>query len=533
MSTENETVIATPTQVVKPTGGKKLTIASKTPVPWKPYQRVLFRIAFVFFLIMSLPFTAAWYKTLFTIDWFNLHYRDLYDLTLYSPSIYRFSNPAYNLLGYIDWVEALAIGIAGGLVWSAIDNKNKSYDRLYYWLRVIVRYRAAIGIIGFGFTKFLPVQLPYPSLGILNTNFGDITAQKIYWLQVGIVPWYEIFAGVVEVAAGALLFFRRTTLLGSVLLFGALADITFVNFSYNGGVHVYASFFVLTSSFLIIYDVPKIYSLLVLEKYTIPQNFYPDLSAKWIKYIRIGVKTGFIYVFLILFFYLQFINWKYDPYKQPSTSGVKTLRGNYNVTEFKINNHEIPYNPQDSVRWSAVTFEKWSTLTYKVNKPVWLDLSNGGGAPMRDINRTFELSGVGGGQRVFYYDADTVNHTLYLQDKNKRALGSGGVRGKNAVLKHKKEVNQNWIPKEALANIRDENTAINKIAQSTRRTRGIAAEKKDPFKRDHMILTYSTTDGSHVILKGINEKKDSIYVVLDRINKPYALTPSKLQAGSY
>ena len=49
-----------------------------------------------------------------------------------------------------------------------------------------------------------------------------------------------------------------------------------------------------------------------------------------------------------------------------------------------------------------------------------------------------------------------------------------------------------------------------------------------------MVLRYQTTDGSRVVLTGINEKKDSIYVVLDRIVRPYALTESStLKAGRY
>jgi hypothetical protein len=505
---------------------------------WKPYQKILFRIAFVFFVLMSIPMMGEWYKNLIGINWFHLHYRDLYDIARFQPSLVRFQTPAYNLMGYADWLAVLAIGIVGGLIWTAADRgKTKNYEILYYWLRVIVRYRAGIGIIGFGFTKLFPVQLPYPSLGILNANFGDLTAQKIYWLSIGIVPWYQVFAGVVEVLAGALLFFRKTTLLGAILLFGALGDITFVNFSYDGGVHVYASYFVLFAAFLISYDVPKLYNLLILERYTLPTNFYPVISQKWLKYTRIILKVVTIWIFLVVLFYIQYVNFKYDPYKQPATTGIKELRGNYNVSIFKINNQEIPYSPLDSVRWSEATFENWSTLTFKVNRPVPLDLSNGGGSPMRDINRTFELTGVAGGQRVFYYEADTVNHMLYLQDKyvasNRGNRGKGKGDKASARAKKGKGDKKDWIPKEARANIRDENTAIDKIALSNRRTLGIAEELKDKRKRNHMILSYTTTDGSHVILKGINERKDSIYVVLDKVNRPYALKDSKLQAGKY
>ncbi|GAB3327127.1 hypothetical protein GCM10027299_27260 [Larkinella ripae] len=39
--------------------------------------------------------------------------------------------------------------------------------------------------------------------------------------------------------------------------------------------------------------------------------------------------------------------------------------------------------------------------------------------------------------------------------------------------------------------------------------------------------------GSRGILSGIDERKDSIRVVLDRVNRTYALSKSTLQAGTY
>ncbi len=187
--------------------------------------------------------------------------------------------------------------------------------------------------------------MPYPSTGLLNTDFGDLTAQKIYWLSIGIVPWYQIFAGVVEVTAGTLLFFRRTTLIGSVLLFGALGDIVYVNFAYDGGVHVYSSYFVLLSGFLIIHYIPQLYRLLILEQTTLPVYYYPSLSKSWQRVTRVSLKTVTIVVFLPVFFYLQLVNFWYDPYKQPSTKGVTALRGYYAVTEFRLNKQVIPYSP--------------------------------------------------------------------------------------------------------------------------------------------------------------------------------------------
>lgn len=535
--------------------GKENHTATPTPngaTTWSTWQKIAFRISFVFFVAMTLPNNLDWYKELFTFDWLHLHYRDLYDVARFGSGLNFFGNKIFGstLNGYAVWVITLLFAIVVGLIWTAIvhfrQTERSEYNWLYYWLRVIVRYRAGIGIIGFGFTKLTPTQLPYPSWGILNTNFGDLTLQKIYWLSIGIVPWYEVFTGVVEVAAGAFLFFRVTTFWGAVLLFGALADIVYVNFAYDGGVHVYSSYFVLFSAFLLVDYIPKIYRLLIQEKFTIPFTYYPVFTKSWQRIVRISLKTGTIILFLPVFLYLSIINLLYDPYKQPALKGVKELRGNYHVTEFKVNNQVIPYSPLDTLRWQQATFEKWTTLTFKVNKPVELDLSNGGGAPMRDINRTFELTGVAGGQRVFYYEADTVNKVLYLQDKNRgnrqegreflgnrTDLGGDGRTNARAKKKGEKAKEDNWIPKEALANIGPEDPKIEPIARSGRRTKGIKAEER-PGKRKRMILKYTVLNGGNrILLSGINENKDSIHVTLDRYTKKYALSRSTLEAGKY
>jgi hypothetical protein len=557
---------------------------------WTKGQRIAFRIAFIFFILICIPNSAEWYDTVIHIDWTRLNYRDLYDIARFGSGINIFGDKLFGstLLGYANWIITLLIAIGGGLLWTLIVRRRHTerpeYNTLYYWLRAIVRYRAGIGIIGFGFTKLLPVQMPYPGYGLLNTDFGDFTAQKIFWLSVGIVPWYQVFAGVVEVAAGTLLFFRRTTALGAILLVGALGDIVYVNFAYDGGVHVYSSYFVLLAAFLLVDTVPKVYDLLIRERPATPTLYYPQLRP-WLQYTRLGLKGLTLFLFLGVLFWLQYVNFRYDPYKQPAVAGLKTLRGTYKVSEFRLNNHLIAYDPADTLAWQEVEFERWSSLSFTVNKPHALDLSNGGGDPQRDVNRNFEITGVAGGRRVYHYYADTIDKVLYLEDKFKempdrrnRAAGVGGdgtretnpqagssgrqvaiannpqgagenpptdadqpARGNrrgrrsaldNATEKTPKKPWDSWIPKAAQAHIGPEVAQIDPRAASTRRDREYAQAKFE--KRNRMILRYDTIDnGNRVILSGINENKDSVYIVLDRIARNYTLTESSLQAGKY
>ena len=517
--------------------------------PWTGAEKIAFRVSFIFFIIISLPNNPEWYAEVVRFNWFRLNYRDLYDIARFDSGL-NFSRTflGSTLIGYASWVWTLVFAIVGAIVWTVIARVRKTerteYNTLYYWLRVVVRYRAGIGILGFGFTKLFPVQMPYPSLGLLNTNFGDLTAQKVFWLSVGIVPWYQVFAGVVESAAGALLFFRRTTTIGAILLMGALGDIVYVNLAYDGGVHVYASYFVLLAAFLIAKDVPTLYRLLIKERFTIPVDVYPVLRAKWQRYGRIFLKTASIFIFIFLLFYLQYVNFRYDPYKQPAVAGVPVLRGNYTVSEFRINNRVIPFDPADTLRWQGATFENWSSLSFRVNRPLPLDLSNGGGAPQRDVERSFEMTGVSGGLRVFHYYADTVGKVLYLEDKYKpfeprerraadEAPGkrrSGGQDATGAANAH--AGHGPWASPAVQSLIAAEVHGIDPRAASARRDKEYAEAPKRE-KRNRMILHYSTVDGSRVILSGVDDRKDSIYVILDRSNRPYALSESSLQAGKY
>src|ERR1700733_12066791 len=119
------------------------TQTAKEIVPakeWKSWHRVLFRIAFIFFICICIPNSGEWYKIVFNIDWTNLHYRDLYDIARFGSGINFFGNTIFGstLLGYANWIITALIAVAGGLVWTAVvrsrHTERAQYNTLYYWL---------------------------------------------------------------------------------------------------------------------------------------------------------------------------------------------------------------------------------------------------------------------------------------------------------------------------------------------------------------------------------------------------------------
>ncbi|HEY8400228.1 MAG TPA: DoxX family protein [Cytophagaceae bacterium] len=460
MSTINETLI----NIEKPSNGKlegSFKERSIEPSGWPGWQLTLFRFFFLFFALQILPIDWKLYKHIFTTNWLDFHFYDLFVITKYLPEFISGDNLSkWGIASYVNWGIIALLAFFGTLAWNKLQPDKNEHNNLYYWLRAGLRYRLAIGIIAYGFIKLFPLQMPFPSLSNMHTNYGDFLPWKIYWHTIGITQGYESFLGAVEILAGLLLLNRKTVTFATGLIIGFTGNVLVANFSYDGGEHVYSSFLVLIATFLFIHDVPRLYNLLILEKKTLAEKFEP-VFTKPLQNVRLAGK-GLVAVFILVFGTSTYINYISDPYLIPGTPGLSGAYGFYNVKEFKLNNQTIPYSTTDPNRWQNVIFEKWATISIKIARPVKIDIGEASAKASFDIDRNYESAGIGG-RHYFAYTADTVNQTLSLQNKNKH------------------------------------------------------------HRNEKLELSYSRPDSSTIIVKGINENKDSIYAVLERIDRKYML----------
>ncbi len=431
-----------------------LSNLTATHQEWKPYEKIVLRFFFLYFVLQLFPLDGNLFRELFLTEGVEFNVYTLFGLSKYTPHF-------FGLEGYANWAVAALLAVIGTIVWIRLERKEVNYDGLHYWLRVILRYRLAIGIIGYGFIKLFPLQIPYPSLSNLHTNYGDFFAWKIYFHTVGITQSYESFLGFVEILAGILLFFRKTVTFGAGLIIGFTGNVLAANIAYDAGEQVYSAYLVVIAAFLFAYDLPRLFSLLALERYTIANKFKPVFTEKWLANLRLGLKTAFV-VFVIVYGITTYANYTTAPYKIPQTPGLKGSYGFYNVREFVFNGDTIPYSTTDPNRWQNVVFEQWATISIKIAKPVKLDLSNGDGYYKNDLDRNYESAGVGG-RHYYAYKTDTTKHTLVLENKNKNHWG------------------------------------------------------------ETFALNYTQLNDSTIVLKGVSEKKDSVYAVLDKINRKYML----------
>lgn len=230
---------------------------------WSNAEKITFRIIFLYALFFCLPIHSSFYKYLFQMDWLAINCRDLFVIATYRhPSLVEIDSESFHwgYLGYINFILPLFIAVPIALVWSFLDKSVKNYQNLNYWLQVIIRYRVGLGMLAWGYRKLMPSQMVLPTYSILDTPFGDIQAQKLYWQAVGIVPAYEVFLGFAEFIPGILLLFRKTASVGALLAGVVMINVALANHAYDGSVHIHSAAYAILCTIL----------------------FWPNLNKLWI-----------------------------------------------------------------------------------------------------------------------------------------------------------------------------------------------------------------------------------------------------------
>ncbi len=388
---------------------------AREPAPdWTTAEKTGFRLIFLYFLIQALPIDGQFFKNLTDVD--GTYTRYLFNLSHYAP---RFFGPVDT---FANWGIVLLIAAIGTVVWSARNDRKINYPALQYGLRVVLRYRLALGVIAYGFIKLFPLQAPLPSISNLNTASGDFTARKLFSLSLGIVPSYQSFLGGVELLGGLLLLNRKTTTIGTLILLPFLGNVFFSNLAYEGGEYVYSGLLISFALALFAFDAVRLFRLVSLERPTLPNRFQPVFREQWQRYGRLVLKGAFVLVVVFVYGYSTYAAHKKGPLRLPQTPGLPGVAGLYNVSEFRVNGKLIPYSRTDPGRWQDVVFETWNTISIRSNRPVTLVNPNTERLPAAEADRDYELAGAQG-RHYYRYTADATGQRLTLKNANPNYTG--------------------------------------------------------------------------------------------------------------
>ncbi len=263
--------------------------AAPAPTAWPLWQRVLFRFFFVYLLLQITPW--FWFDAIPGVPFLSRAYERVVDwaVTLSNAHIFHVRQVLVPVNGSGDtsyaWTQLwlfLSLAVIACVVWSVLDRKRLGYDRLLYWLRMIVRYYVATVALSYGIIKLFALQMPFPTLSQLATPLGDLLPMRFSWLFIGYSFKYQFFSGMMETVAGLLLLYRRTVTAGLFAAMGAFLNVVMINLSYDVPVKLFSMHLFFCSVFLLALDARRVLGFMVLNQAVPPTNAWqPRYAQRW------------------------------------------------------------------------------------------------------------------------------------------------------------------------------------------------------------------------------------------------------------
>ncbi len=327
---------------------------------WSMIRRTWFLFIAVYFIIMMVDFTSSdeifphfVYSALqfytnfwdWMVPWTGKHILHLsYPITV-KPN--GSGDTTYNYVLQLLWI-VFAFIIA--LMWALADRRRTSYNQFSYWLRIVVRYYLAFVLFTYGFVKIIKLQFPFPDLMRLTETYGDSSPMGLAWTFVGYSKGYNLFIGGFEVLGGIFLFFKRTSLFGSLIAITIMANVAAMNFSYDIPVKIFSINLVIMAAWIAWYDKERLVNFFALNRTALPAHLAMPLKTKWKKILQLSLKA------LTILFALYSTLWSsIKERKEYGDAAPKPpLYGIYDVETFIKNGTALPPLATDTSRWKRI-----------------------------------------------------------------------------------------------------------------------------------------------------------------------------------
>jgi hypothetical protein len=330
-----------------------------SPVSWPLWRKIAFRFTTIYLITYANP--LEWFYSIPLLKELSELYgkTEKWLVELCNQHIFHIKDVLVPTAGSGDTSYGFAhlcyislVAVIGTVLWSLIDSRRKNYERGYYWLLIILRYYVALVSFRYGIIKVFALQMPFPSLSQLATPIGDLSPMRLAWFFIGYSQPYEVFSGLAECLAGALLLFRRTSTLGALVAVSVFLNVCMLNLSYNIVVKLFSIHLFVFSCILLVSDAKRLLNFFVLNRATAPVIVY-QLPQKWMQISRIILKIAFIAFFVGYATYDSYQSsltpFNVAPKKDLLTTGI------FDVATFETNGRMAT----DSLRWKNVIFDAY------------------------------------------------------------------------------------------------------------------------------------------------------------------------------
>lgn len=322
---------------------------------WSLPARFGFRFAFAFLLAINLPspfYMIPWLGNLFVKVYAVLPDRVTPWLVMQMFGIARpmrsgSGDAAYN---YAEMAAYVVLALIVATIWSLVDRRRIAYPRLLEAFRIYVRFILAEAMIGYGTAKLVPSQFPEPALDKLVQPIGDYSPMGLLWAFMGYSPAYTIFTGAAELLGAILITFRRTVLLGALVIIGVMINVVALNLFYDVPVKIYATQLLLLAVFLTMPHLKRLMNFFILNKPVERDRSEPLIRNRYAQIVLAVLRTAIVAWYI--FSSLQGSRQLLDRYHGPNP-----IRGIWNVEQITIDGVERPPLVTDLTRWRRFVFD--------------------------------------------------------------------------------------------------------------------------------------------------------------------------------
>ena len=363
---------------------------------WPLWQRLVFRFGAVCLPLWMLtfpyhrPYLPDFGKLLFPLTVTAAEWSAVYIWKIPKSYLPEIANDSTLL--YVHMANVLIVSLLVSVVWSLMDKKRLAYPQLYYLLRVAIRYFLATVMITYGLVKVFKYQFYLPEPNTLYTPIGEVPRDLLFWSTMGTSRAYSVFSGCLEVLAGGLFFWRRTTLVGALLALGIMANVLAINLSFDISVKVFSMLLCLLSCVLI---APSMRGLLnfLLGKQGVAARLWEPLNWDgWRRPAYLLAKSLLLAWLLLDAMGPYFVTGNFNDDHAPRPA----LHGAYEVKQLVLNGDTIAPDLRNEMRWRRVFIHR---------------------------KGFFEIQTMDGRMQDYALEVDTLVQTIKFVDPVKPAFG--------------------------------------------------------------------------------------------------------------
>lgn len=272
------------------------------------------------------------------------------------------------------WVNnwcILVLAFAGGIIWACFDQRRRRDPLVRAVVRVYVRYVLGATMLLYGLNKLLHLQMDFPGLERLIQPYGEITPKGLLWDFMGYSAAYSAFTGLAEIVGGLLLFFRRTTSLGALVISAVMANVVMLNLCFDIAVKRPAMHLLFFGLVLLAPDLRRLANVFIFNRPSDPLSLVRAYPSRRLEHVAIALKV------IVLGWMVYAIS--ADQIAEFGTRRRPELFGAYEVEVFSRDGEVI--SPSSASRWRTIVIGEGgrTTIFYMDGRRVrhWLKAAPG------------------------------------------------------------------------------------------------------------------------------------------------------------